>query len=457
MSQRDAKLIGGVYRVGQVIATAGLLTTCTAHNRNTNDVVGLFIVDVPPIFHDAMAQQLLQPLARRQAVRSQHVLSIHDWGIDGSHVYIATDPPRGITLRYVLDNENIDLQRILELSRQIVLGVKALHEQGIVGVDLRPQLITIDTIGIADRVQLDDVGLRVLLSGFGGMNAQQNNDISSLDPRYAPPEYITGGHVGPWSDIYQVGLLLFEMTTGRLPFVGHNPAETGIMQSTNPPPRMDAFKYDAPFALQQIVDGTLSKNPSERFSSADALLRALEDFQPARPLSRPLQTPQGNINATPGLTTEMPSLPQNTTIQASRAIGVSKTNMPVHNIPSPEGVYAYLCLEQEGVETRRLVITQANAVVGRTDPKRSLSPDVDISQLDPRMTVSRQHARIRFEGTFFYLEDLKSRNKTRLNDRILTPLQADLLQHGDLIRFGSVQLIFRVASVIETHEAKSKK
>ena len=65
-----------------------------------------------------------------------------------------------------------------------------------------------------------------------------------------------------------------------------------------------------------------------------------------------------------------------------------------------------------------------NDVVGRLDPKHGVSPDIDLSEYDPRMTVSRQHARIRFEENFFYIEDLKNRNKTRLGDLTLTPLHA---------------------------------
>src|SRR6266702_5683190 len=160
MSQRDPKLVGGAYRVGQVITAGPMLTTCTAYNRNTNDVVGLLIIELPPMVDMQAAQRLLQSLERRRLIQSPHVIRVYDWGIDGSRAYIATDPPRGITLRHVLDNENIDLLRALDLSRQMTQGLKVLHEHGIVGVDLRPQLITVDAVAVTDRVQLDDVGLR---------------------------------------------------------------------------------------------------------------------------------------------------------------------------------------------------------------------------------------------------------------------------------------------------------
>ncbi len=445
MSQRDTKLIGGAYRVGQRVSQQGMLTIYTGYDRNTNDVVGLFVLEVPPVFSPQTVRQVLQPLVRRQQVQSPHVLRVHDWGIDGSQAYIVTDPPRGTTLQYILNNEDIDLRRTLDIIQQILQGLKALHAQGIAGMDLRPHLITIDTVGVADRVQLDDVGLRILLSGFGALTGQQSDEYGSLDPRYAPPEYIAGRQVGPWSDIYQVGLLLFEIVTGRLPFVGRNPAETGIMQTNDPVPSMNNLKHDAPAALQIIVDKALAKSPAQRYANVDMLLSALASVQVPPTNFHPLKTPP-KVTAIPpgaGTTTEMSSISDDVTVRATPP-KTQASAAPSYGIPSKDGVYAYLCFEQDGKERERIAITQQNVVVGRLDPKRGLRPDIDLSAFDPRMTISRQHARIRFEETFFYLEDLKSRNKTRLGELTLTPLQPELLQQGDSVRFGSVAMTFKI-------------
>src|SRR5258708_23370701 len=87
--------------------------------------------------------------------------------------------------------------------------------------------------------------------------------------------------------------------------------------------------------------------------------------------------------------------------------------------PQEEGVYAYLYYESEGQETRRFALKENYVIVGRVDPKRGLTPEIDLSAIDPRMTVSRQHARIRFEKTFFSIEDLKKRKWNSLGE--LTP------------------------------------
>lgn len=452
MAQRDSRLIGGIYRTGQVLSTAGLLTTCTAYNRNTDDMVGLFILEVPQLFQPQQVRQLLQPLEQRRLLQSPHVIRVYDWGIDGSRAYIITDSPRGVTLRYVLDTENIDLTRTLELSQQLVRGLKVLHEQSIAGLDLRPMLITVDTTGIQDRVQIDDVGLRHLLSAFGSVSNSSNDDISSLDPRYAPPEYIQNGPIGPWSDIYQIGLLLFEMVTGRLPFVGRNNAETGILQSTQPIPTISHFKHEAPPALQAIIDGTLAKDPEARFTSADDLLSALESIK-LRPSSPLVLSHSAQLT----MTKEMNAIEENKR-RAERPTHTSSASIePVQDVPSATDIYAYLVIQQDKGEIQQIPLMQKEVVVGRLDPKRGVSPDIDLSAFDPRMTVSRQHARIRFSDNFFYLEDLKSRNKTRLGELVLAPLRPELLQHGDDVRFGSVSMTFKIPGMSDQATIRKKK
>jgi serine/threonine protein kinase len=463
MMQRDPRLIGGVYRTGQVITSSGALTHHTAYDRKTNDVVGLFLVELPPTVGAQTAQHLLQPLERRWLVESPHVIQVHNWGIDGRRIYIATDPPRGITLRQVLDNENIDLHRALDFAQQMTQGLIALHAQSIVGIDMRPQLITVDTVVVTDRVQLDDVGLRALLYELGYLTSQHPDDIVYLDPRYVSPEYIQGDPIGLWSDIYQVGLLIFELVTGRLPFVGRNPAETGVLQSTAPAPRMMQFKHDTPPVLQDIVDQALAKNPAERFASAAALLSALEAVQIA-----PGPSMKGNVltasqDEPRQATKEIFAPGGDATVLATRMEELSAStpdtsiSMQAGVVEDATDVYARLCYEEDGLEAQQFAITSPDVIVGRTDPKRGLKADIDLTALDPKMTVSRQHARIRYAETFFYIEDLKSRNKTRLGELTLAPLKPELLQHGDVVQFGAIRLVFKVPGMKDVPALRAEK
>lgn len=458
MTQRDMRMIGGLYRLGQVIATNGLLAISTAYNHNTNDVVGLFTIEYPATLAPQMVRQLLLPLQQRKLVQSPQVLALHNWGTDGLCVYIATDPPRGTTLRHVLNTENIELFRALDMIRQLAIGLKAFHEHSIMGIDLRPQLITVDQLGRADRVLIDDIGLRSLLNALGYQPAQpdsRSEDIGDLDPRYAPPEYINRSKVGPWSDIYQLGLLLFELVTGRPPFVGRTPAETGVMQNTSPVPRMAQYNHETPESLQEVIDCALEKEPTKRFASAMAFLTALDSIEllDERTIkSQPIKSAS--------LTSEMPMVDgEDVALQKTHIDGQQPAPPASEKLPSilnGEEVFAYLCFEKEKEADQCFPIMERNVIIGRSDPKRAFTPDIDLTALDPNMTVSRQHARIRFEKTFFYIEDLKSHNKSRLGELVLTPLKAEMLQHGDVLYFGSIRLKFRIPGMRDIPQIQDK-
>lgn len=433
MALRDSRLIGGNYRLGSALTTSGMLSTYTATNLQTLDMVGIFVIEFPPSFHAQTVQHLLTPLERYTHTRSAHVIQVYDWGIDGNRAYIITSSPRGIPLRYALDTENISLLRSLDIARQITQGLIALHTQGITGIDLRPQLISIQSMKPHDHVQIDDIGLRPLLNALG-TTAQ---DISYLDPSYAPPEYLQGGQIGPWSDIYQVGLLLFELITGRVPFIGQNAQETSHMQCTNAVPRLSLYSTTAPPALQELLNRALAKASGERFATAQALLTALNMIQ-LPPLSRDTQAMHT------GAGTQEPGEKEDLALMAT-VLEKRNTDEPLLAIPNKDGIYAYLSYEKDG-NTHKIPLMQASVIVGRKDPRRGKHLDIDLTDLDTTTTVSRNHANITFEGHRFYLADLNSRNKTRLNGQPLQVAQKVPLRHDDTISFGSVQLTFKVAS-----------
>ena len=125
----------------------------------------------------------------------------------------------------------------------------------------------------------------------------------------------------------------------------------------------------------------------------------------------------------------------------------NRTRTLSHSKPLELGdvkIHAFLDIEQDGKVVRSIPLKENAVVVGRVDPKRGITPEIDLTVLDTQNSVSRQHARIRLEHGSFSIEDLESRNKTRKNNVALTPLKPEPLQNGDAIRFGSVKTTFRL-------------
>lgn len=195
------------------------------------------------------------------------------------------------------------------------------------------------------------------------------------------------------------------------------------------------------------------------------VLSALPELDADHPLQRPehaasLLAVMKSLPVMPGPTSAQPGVEQEqaegeqTLLRPRRIAGQeqaegeqtllrSKLNIgPV--APESATTYAFLDIQQSERIVQRIAIAENAVVVGRADPRHGIAPEIDLTPFDTMSTVSRQHARIYLEKTFFYIEDLKSRNKTRLGEVTLTPLKRELLQNGDMVSFGSVKATFRL-------------
>lgn len=117
--------------------------------------------------------------------------------------------------------------------------------------------------------------------------------------------------------------------------------------------------------------------------------------------------------------------------------------------PESAKIYAFLDIQQNEQNVQRIAITKNAVIVGRVDPKRGITPEIDLTPFDPSSKVSRRHAQIRLEENSFYIEDLGSRNKTRLGDLMVTPRKSEVLHDGDVVSFGSVKATFRLLGTSE--------
>jgi len=200
--------------------------------------------------------------------------SVIDFGVEGTSPYVVMDFVAGVTLRQVMAKGRVAPARAVAIARQLLAGVAHAHAQNIIHRDLKPEnLILGDTAGLADHVRILDFGLAKLRDG-----PAMTSGLALGTPSYMSPEQ-TGspGDIDGRTDIYAVGVLLFEMLAGRKPFVSDKVAEILVMHRDTPPPRLREIAPDAGISaqLEAVVDRALAKSLEARFQTAVELSSAL--------------------------------------------------------------------------------------------------------------------------------------------------------------------------------------
>jgi serine/threonine-protein kinase len=202
-----------------------------------------------------------------------HCVSVIDFGVEGSP-YLVMDFVTGRTLRELMFGERLTPGRAMRLAQQLLAGLAHAHEQGIVHRDLKPEnLILSEEAGLKEHLRILDFGLAKLRNG-----PQMTAGMAVGTPSYMSPEQSgSEGAIDSRTDLYTVGIVLFEMFAGRKPFQSENVGEVILMQREAPPPKLRAVAPDAGYSaeLEALLDKALSKLPEDRFQSAAEMAAAL--------------------------------------------------------------------------------------------------------------------------------------------------------------------------------------
>ena len=221
------------------------------------------------------------------AARLSHpnVVNVYDFGHEGDAYFIVMELVEGETLAAMLQGERRIPEAVaIDYATQIAAGLAFAHRQGLLHRDVKPANILVTG---------DDV---VKLGDFGIARAVSENAIGVTQPgmvmgsvAYVSPEQAQGRELDARSDLYSLGVVLYQMVTGRLPFNGETPVAVALKHVSEPAPVLDPARDNVSPALASIVAMLLQKNPDDRFASATELGRALREAreQPAMSLGRP--------------------------------------------------------------------------------------------------------------------------------------------------------------------------
>lgn len=200
-----------------------------------------------------------------------NIVKLLDWGEQGPMLYMVQELIDGDTLRDVV-KEPLSQARFLQLFAPLLQGLKSAHDKGVIHRDLKPANVMLT---INDKVKLMDFGLAK--ADTTGHNLTKTGDAFGT-PLYMSPEQISGGAVDTRSDIYSLGIMAFELLTGRLPFdAGEDPMSVMLAHLQTEPFRVDKFRQDLSPMISDIVEMMLKKDPGERYHDLSEILSLFQE------------------------------------------------------------------------------------------------------------------------------------------------------------------------------------
>ena len=289
------------YRLKRLLASGGMAAVFEAEN-----VVTGALAAVKVLRRDL--RRSVDPLARLVqegrviiSLLHEHIVRVLDYGTaEESTAFIVMELLRGQTLAELLDEEKrLAPGRAAFIASQVCDGLSAAHARGIYHRDIKPANIFLsDDQRHREFVKIVDFGIAKLDASDPSKLAATATGMTLGTPEYMSPEQATAADIDARSDVYQVGVMLFEMLSGDLPFSGKNPVSIMQKHLHQAPPALRKVRADVPEELERIVSRCLAKEPAGRFQSARELAAALDGIAERDTHAEGLKTIVDDISAT---------------------------------------------------------------------------------------------------------------------------------------------------------------
>ncbi|MBW8351805.1 Stk1 family PASTA domain-containing Ser/Thr kinase [Bacillus sp. IITD106] len=286
------KRISGRYKLLQMIGGGGMANVYLAHDMILDRDVAIKILRLDFAHEDEFIRRFQREAQSATSLTHENIVSIYDVGEEDDIYYIVMEYVDGMTLKqYIQYYHPIPLEQTLDIMKQLTSAISHAHQNHIVHRDIKPQNILIDHNG---HVMITDFGIAMALSATS--ITQTNAVLGSV--HYLSPEQARGGMATKKSDIYSLGIVMFELLTGRLPFSGESAVSIALkhLQSETPSPRR--WNPDIPQSVENIVLRATAKDPFVRYESADEMERDLETALDFDRMNEPKFTIPEDIDAT---------------------------------------------------------------------------------------------------------------------------------------------------------------
>jgi serine/threonine-protein kinase len=263
----EGSVVDGRYRVLRRLGAGGMADVWLAEDQHLQRQVALKVLHR----HFAQDREFVARFRREAeaaaALQHPNIVSVYDRGDLGGTYYIAMQYVEGPTLKQLIEN-GLTPEQAVALIRQVLEAARFAHRHGIVHRDLKPQNVIVDGEG---KALVTDFGI----ARAGVSEITQTGSVMGT-PHYLSPEQAQGYEVSSVSDLYSIGVLLYEALTGRVPFEGETAVAVAMKQVSQVPQRPSSINPRVSPALDAVVMRALEKEPGQRFQSADAFIAALD-------------------------------------------------------------------------------------------------------------------------------------------------------------------------------------
>ncbi|MBC8536982.1 Stk1 family PASTA domain-containing Ser/Thr kinase [Feifania hominis] len=273
MDRLIGKIINDRYRIQSIVGTGGMSVVFKAVDMLTNQTVAVKVLK-QEFLEDSQFRRRFETESNVIAMMDhENIVRILDVGLNDDLYYIVMEYVDGITLKQYIERQGpLKWRETLYFVTQVLEALEHAHNKGIVHRDIKPQNIMLLDNG---SIKVTDFGIARISST--NTNTMTDKAIGSV--HYISPEQVSGEKTDYRSDIYSLGVMMYEMLTNSLPFDAENPVSVALMQLQSTPKRLTEIDPEIPEGLEDIVLKAMAKSPDRRYQSAGEMLEDIERFK----------------------------------------------------------------------------------------------------------------------------------------------------------------------------------
>ncbi|MFN6962379.1 MAG: protein kinase domain-containing protein [Pyrinomonadaceae bacterium] len=370
------------YHLIRSIGRGGMGEVFLARDERLNRSVAIKFMSAEFARDPDRVRRFVQEARAASALNHPNILTIHDIGESGGVHYIVSEFVDGETLRSRIARSPLPIETAADIAKQIATALSASHRAGIIHRDLKPDNVMVRSDG---TVKVLDFGLAKETwtageaAGRSMLEAETLAQVVTMPglvlgtPRYMSPEQARGLELDARTDIFSLGVMIYEMVCGRAPFAAQNTADSIVSLLEKDPPDLCESSPDAPPTLRHIVEKALRKDRGERYQSIDHLLSDIADLQ--RELAGEGHVSRAGTAHLPARLTEEASVSR----QRRSRVAVSIAAASLVALVAAAGWYAWSSWPAPGTvprgAMRSIAITSWNSNAGEWISAASFSPD----------------------------------------------------------------------------------